>query len=486
MLYKTTDKARFCKEAKDSNYPNETYRSEFRRDYARLIHSPSFRRLQGKTQLYPGKESDFFRNRLTHSIEVTQIAKSIANRINHLYLRKRGIKFLLDTDLVEFAGLTHDLGHPPFGHQGEEALDECMRDSGGFEGNAQTLRLITKIEKKVFNSEFPNGIKKGKDIRVGLNLCARTIASVLKYDNIIGFTKEERIEYAGGNEDNIKPVKGYYKAEEDIVNWVKKKILNGTSLKKTQKFKTIECQIMDIADDIAYSTYDLEDSLKAGFIKPFDYLFPKQEILEKVAKKVSETLNDDSINTDEVNEVLNYIFNNVVNSVDISKTNISKKDFNDYHMWLTGISYGTSNELANNGYLRNEFTSGLVGRFIRGIKFSYNSTIPALSKVELNSETRLQVEILKTFNYLMQIESPRLKMVEFRGKEIVTKIFNTLSVKNGFELLPSDYKELYVAAEKPLKDRVICDFISGMTDLYAVEFYGRLTSENPETIFKPY
>src|SRR5690606_12675716 len=122
------------------------YRSPYRRDYARLLHSPAFRRLQGKTQLYPGVESDFFRNRLTHSLEVAQIAKTIALKLNFEKLDKQ--KLSIDLDVCEFAGLAHDLGHPPFGHQGEEALDECMRNYGGFEGNAQTLRILTKLEKK--------------------------------------------------------------------------------------------------------------------------------------------------------------------------------------------------------------------------------------------------------------------------------------------------------------------------------------------------
>jgi dGTPase len=124
----------------------EPYRMPWRRDYARLIHCPSFRRLQGKTQVFPGKESDFFRNRLTHSLEVAQIAKSIAIRLNHRS------KFFRDDENnvnpVELAGLAHDLGHPPFGHNGEAALDECMQDCGGFEGNAQTFRILSRLEKK--------------------------------------------------------------------------------------------------------------------------------------------------------------------------------------------------------------------------------------------------------------------------------------------------------------------------------------------------
>lgn len=108
----------------------EPYRSQFRRDYARLIHCPSFRRLVGKTQLFPGIESDFFRNRLTHSVEVAQIAKSIASRLNLEHKDFFHEAGRIDTDLVEVAGLAHDIGHPPFGHNGEFALDQCMVKSG--------------------------------------------------------------------------------------------------------------------------------------------------------------------------------------------------------------------------------------------------------------------------------------------------------------------------------------------------------------------
>ena len=141
-MYTDNDTTRHHNEAEfDSNHD---YRSLFRRDLARIVHSHGFRRLDGKTQLFPQYESDFFRNRLSHSLEVAQIAKSIALKIN------QGLdeKYKIDLDLVELAGFAHDLGHPPFGHQGEEILAECMREHGGFEGNAQTLRLLAKLEKK--------------------------------------------------------------------------------------------------------------------------------------------------------------------------------------------------------------------------------------------------------------------------------------------------------------------------------------------------
>jgi len=137
-LYTEDDK----RHRQDNSEP-DACRSPFRRDYARLIHSSTVRRLQGKTQSFSGVESDFFRTRLAHSLEVAQIAKSIANRINQHpdypdYFKTNH----LDLDLVEFAGLAHDLGHPPFGHLGERALNECIRTDGGFEGNAQSLMIF--------------------------------------------------------------------------------------------------------------------------------------------------------------------------------------------------------------------------------------------------------------------------------------------------------------------------------------------------------
>ena len=186
MLYTDNDKKRLKPELASDPASGRT---AFRRDFGRLLHSPSFRRLQGKTQLFPGHESDFFRNRLTHSLEVAQVAKGIALHLNASI--PCFMKDPIDTDLVEVAALAHDLGHPPFGHNGEKALDDCMKRSGGFEGNAQTLRLLSVIEKKAYadstgNNDDPCGIEvDGTDRRLGLNLTFRTLAAVLKYDRPI-------------------------------------------------------------------------------------------------------------------------------------------------------------------------------------------------------------------------------------------------------------------------------------------------------------
>jgi dGTPase len=464
-----------------SNLEEEEYRSSYRRDFDRLIHSPSFRRLQGKTQLYPGRESDFFRNRLTHSLEVAQIAKSIAIRINHRFMptSEEGTREAIDLDIVEFAGVAHDLGHPPFGHQGEEALDEMMINHGGFEGNAQTLRLLTRIEKK-HSFTFDDY---GEDIRIGLNLTSRILASVLKYDKIIPPSTAERQELAG--ENDIKPVKGYYSCDKEIVASIKDIILNGVEY--DQAFKTIECKIMDIADDIAYSTYDLEDGFKAGFFNPFDIVFAKDELIERIANRVNQRTGE-NLGKDEIRDVLLGVFSTCFELPNLDDADINRQSFFSHHILHMGAAYTTANLLSKDGFARTDFTSKLVGKFIRGIQFEYNQAAPMLSEVQLSPEIRLEVEILKIFNYESQILSPRLKIAEFRGKEIVKKIFTVLADENtnGYLLMPQDYIDLYRLAKPELKKRIICDFIAGMTDNYCIEFYGRLTSENPETIFKPY
>ncbi|MGQ0828145.1 MAG: dGTP triphosphohydrolase [Bacteroidota bacterium] len=477
----------------------EPYREQWRRDYARLIHSPSFRRLQGKTQLFPGVESDFFRNRLTHSLEVAQIAKSISIRLNYNYTatgeeRKKGKsphkELGISTDLVDFAGLAHDLGHPPFGHQGEEALDECMVNDGGFEGNAQTIRIISRIEKKFRTENF--GFENGVDKRVGLNLCYRTLASVLKYDNLIPERKKERIKLAQ-KEGKVKPspIKGYYKCDSELIQLIKKKILSGRVVKEGE-FKTLECYIMDIADDIAYSTYDLEDGFKAGFISPLDLLYPSNELLADVCNKVNKNLVKENIKkTLTEDTIVDLIRNNILDFGESDSTihfseQIKGKYFLDFANSNVDHQYRAAQFIAKNGSIRTGFTSSIVGRFIRGVKLEYNKKEPALSKAKLDDDIRILVEILKTFTFMSQITSPRLKIAEYRGKEIVEKIFTTLNTGNGYELLPSDVQDVYLKAKKSYKSRIICDFVASMTDKYAIEFYGRLTSENPETIFKPF
>ncbi|MBC7703268.1 MAG: dNTP triphosphohydrolase [Rhodoferax sp.] len=454
-LYEASDYSRVLDEKEESDLG----RSPFRRDYGRLLHSPSFRRLQGKTQLFPGHETDFFRNRLTHSLEVAQVAKGIAELLNARDLVKFTQK--LDVDLIEFAGLAHDLGHPPFGHNGEKALDKCMRLHGGFEGNAQTLRILSRVEKKVHSGDRDGdscGITEaGVDRRLGLNLTYRSMASILKYDEEIPSERDE----------NAALVKGYYNSERNLVSKIKSSVKRADS---GTAFKTIECQVMDIADDIAYCTYDLEDAMKGGFSHPMQLLarvFGDAELLKKLITKVDKEVA--GVTEKEIYTALSEIF-----FLDTSVGSLEQ--------------YAQSKLTASDAKLRSEFTSAMIGDFIRGIGIDTGTTEDLrFAKLTVDRSIKIQIESVKHLNFLLTIMSPRLKIVEFRGYEVVQTIFNTLcDEKDGWLLLPDDIQVMHGRLKDEVdRRRLVCDFVAGMTDRYAIEFYSRLKESGP-SIFKPF
>ena len=197
------------------NEPNSPYRSPFQRDRDRIIHSTAFRRLKHKTQVFVNTEGDHYRTRITHSIEVAQIARTISRYLN------------LNDDLTETLSLAHDLGHTPFGHAGEEALNECMNDHGGFDHNLQTLRIVMFIENKYVKFK-------------GLNLTVETLDGLLKHN-------------------------GPYYDDTDVKNLIGlKNLKNKIDLKS---YPSIEAQIASISDDIAYNNHDIQDGINANLFK---------------------------------------------------------------------------------------------------------------------------------------------------------------------------------------------------------------------------
>lgn len=477
-LYSAGDKKRELILEPKPGFGDEEYRSDWRRDYARVIHCPAFRRLQGKTQLFYGNES-VVRNRLTHSLEVAQIAKAIAFKVRAEF----GLP--VEPDIVEIAGLVHDMGHPPFGHNGEKALNEQMIDHGGFEGNAQTLRILTKLEKKqkAEGSSKDGFDSDGNDVRYGLNLTYRVIASALKYD--------AEIPKIGSSVKGLN--KGYYFTEAEVVERTKKNVLGKRYKDLEGQFKTVECAIMDIADDIAYSTYNLEDAFKAGFINPLQLISaPKEDFttLEKIREKVNKKLQTNFKLPDIMATLMVLLAGELQPSLEALVTNLQNQDdvdFSDSGYWLIGsaIAFQDAQDLASNGYRRIRFTSSLVERFIRGVRVDVNEKVPALSKVYLDPIIERYVEVLKQFAYFSIIESPRLKVPEHRGHEIVQGIFEKMVEPDGQYLLPDDFQRIHRQLNETGQRRLVSDFIAGMTDQYALRLYNRLYSDVPTTLFGP-
>ncbi|AKV55467.1 deoxyguanosinetriphosphate triphosphohydrolase [Bifidobacterium actinocoloniiforme DSM 22766] len=232
--YSAQDEERWAPEP-----PKSQTRTAFERDRARLVHSSALRRLGAKTQILVAGSDDFARTRLTHTLEVAQIGRQIGEMLG------------CDPDVVDCACLAHDLGHPPFGHNGERALAQIAKSIGGFEGNAQTMRLLTRLESKIFH---PDGRP------AGVNLTRAALDAAVKYP----WTLAEASQHPKG-ERSLKYC--VYPDDEDVFRWLKQ----GAPLGVTP----MECQVMDLSDDIAYSVHDVEDAIVGGSFNPLALADPR-------------------------------------------------------------------------------------------------------------------------------------------------------------------------------------------------------------------
>jgi dGTPase len=350
-----------------------TLRNDFQRDRDRIIHSTAFRRLKHKTQVFVNTSGDHFRTRITHSLEVSQIARTLSKFFN------------LNEDLSETLSLAHDLGHTPFGHAGEEALNDCMKNYGGFDHNIQTLRIITILENRYYNFN-------------GLNLTLETLDGLIKHNGPVN------------NKTKFDKILGK--------NFFKNKIkfLDNTSL---------EGQIAAISDDIAYNSHDLEDGLKSNLFKLND--LKNIPVLNKIISKHRSKFTKYSADLI-VRQIIRDIINEMV--IDVIKT--------------------TEKNIKTNK--------------IKNLKEVYNSE----KKIVCFSYKmkRFDLEIKKFLKEKMYFHKNVKKKTNY-GKKIIKKLF-LIIIKN-----PKKYINIKKYKNSKL-ERIICDYIAGMTDRYAINLYKKI------------
>ena len=351
---------------------NNKYRTPFQRDRDRIIHSASFRRLKHKTQVFVNTEGDHYRTRITHSIEVAQIARTIAKYLN------------INEELAETLSLAHDLGHTPFGHAGEDALNECMEPYDGFDHNLQTLRIVMFIENKYINHR-------------GLNLTIETIDGLLKHNGPIIDTRK------------VNSLIG--------LNKLKKKIY-------FKKNSSLEAQIASISDDIAYNNHDIQDGLNAKLLN-IDELFEInffKDIYKKYKNKTKKNNKD-----------------KLVHQIIRDSINLMVKDIIDTTLYNIKINNIKS---VNDVYLANKKLVSFSDKFnliLNEIRFF------------------LRINMYNHKSVLKKNES---------GKRIITRLFNKIS-QNPKKYLSKEQLKFD-------KYRSISDYISGMTDRYAINLNKKL------------
>lgn len=396
------------------------WRTQYSRDRARIIHGAAFRRLQGKTQVMGSGEGDFHRTRLTHTMEVAQIALGIFQGFSKGKIASvpEGLKkYLLNArPVISAACYAHDLGHPPFGHGGERALHQKMKDCGGFEGNAQTVRILTRLEK----------YHDGK----GINPTRRVLLSVLKYP--VDFS-----DYPTANQCGDSPPKCYYHSERRVIDWAlsafSKRELNAfTSLASEGKVKpqhmTFDASVMECGDDIAYCTHDLEDIIARELVD-------KDELLGRVSGLFG----------------------------------TSKKKTCDGQT----IKFNDFEKMFNSSYDRKQMIGKLANMLITTVEMrEYKEFDHPLLRYRLQTNRKLAnfIQFLKKdLTFKLVVGQPSVQMLERKGKRLIAKLFD--EYMTAPEALIPGWENFQ--PEESTKRRV-CDHIAGMTDAYAEKIYHRM------------
>ena len=351
-------------------------RTEFQRDRERIIHSTAFRRLEYKTQVFVNHEGDMYRTRLTHTIEVAQISRAVARALR------------INEDLTEAISLSHDLGHTPFGHAGQDILNECMKSFGGFEHNIQSLRIVDKLE-----NVYPNFS--------GLNLCFETREGILKKCN------KARAEKIG-----------------DIAN----RILN-------KEQSSLEAQVTNLCDEIAYNNHDIQDGIRAKkiFLEQLEEV-PIFENQMKITLEQYPKLSKSKIVNETVRRIINLLVTDLISN---SEKNILEQNIE------------TPTDVKN------------CDRQI----------------VEFSERIKIESMTLKRFLHKNLYQHPDVKMMTDKAVNVISNLFE--AYLNDINLLPKEYLKYNLEKiNNKSKERVISDYIAGMTDRFALKEHKKLYGDN--------
>ena len=368
-------------------------RSAFERDRDRVIHSSAFRRLKHKTQVFVYHEGDHYRTRLTHSIEVAQIARSLSRVLG------------LDEDLTEALALAHDLGHTPFGHAGERELDKLMKPFGGFDHNAQSLRIVTKLERKYANFD-------------GLNLTWETLEGLVKHNGPLIDSKGNGVGHFKGR--GLPQAIIEYSEAHDL---------------RLSSYASVEAQIAAIADDIAYNAHDIDDGLRA---KLFDIIDLGDIPLVGDALSNVLKLHPGLERSRIVHETVRRVISGMVADV-VAQT---RKNCSDAH-----------------------------------VKSADAVRAQTVTMVHFSQQIAENNRVLQSFLSTRMYRHPRVLDIMDRAQRVIRDLFEAYI--NDPMLLPPDWRDDQYADDKAHYARQVCDFLSGMTDRFALEQHKRLFDLDP-------
>ncbi|MBK5308230.1 MAG: deoxyguanosinetriphosphate triphosphohydrolase [Frankiaceae bacterium] len=382
--------------------PSRSGRGAFQRDRARVLHSSALRRLAGKTQVVEPSSASVPRTRLTHSLECAQVGREL------------GAALGCDPDLVDAACLAHDLGHPPYGHNGEAALDEAAKGCGGFEGNAQSLRLLTRLEVKVPGA--------------GLNLTRATLDAATKYPWSKGPSSSG-------------PKYGVYDDDLAVFAWLRRGA--------PESRRCLETQVMDWADDVAYSVHDLEDGVVAGLIP-----------LEALGRD---------------REEIAYLAASLYSDAPAHDLDGALAELLGQPWWPKAYDGSAGAQVA-----LKEATSSLIGRFCRAAEDNTRASYGdgPLSRYDADlvvpPESRAECAVLKAVTARYVMDRPGVRLVQEREREIVAELVALLADGAPEPLEPAYAEAWRSASDDAARLRVVVDQVAGLTDAAAAALHERL------------